>query len=259
MKRSRPSHTATRIAQLPLLRDVRALLSQRHNTLEGTSTFKLSAYFLAALLLQIAYWYLAVPGPHLLGDAPRTLASALSIVGWTFGLFFVVPLLLMALFRDAPRRVVWGLGDVRFGVLLTLIGGTVAAGLMYIGATDAALQATYPWAGAWPGRSGGTLAAWFGLRLVYYVSFEFFFRGFMLRGLAPFWGLGTALWVQALSSVLIHVGSPLPELLGAIPAGLLFGVVAVRGRSLLWPILLHLIIGFSTDIFSLLHQGLLLQ
>ena len=165
----------------------------------------------------------------------------------------------MALFKDAPRRVVWGLGDVRFGVLLTLVGGTVATGLMYIGATDAALQATYPWAGAWPGRSGDTLAAWFGLRLVYYVSFEFFFRGFMLRGLAPFWGLGTALWVQALSSVLIHVGSPLPELLSAIPAELLFGVVAVRGRSLLWPILLHLIIGFSTDIFSLLHQGLLLQ
>ena len=129
---------------------------------------------------------------------------------------------------------------------------------MYVSATDASLQAVYPWAGSWPGESYGTLAAWLGLRLVYYTAFEFFFRGFMLRGLEPFWGLGTALWVQALASVLIHVGSPLPEILGAIPAELLFGVVAVRGRSLLWPILLHLVIGFSTDVFSLLHQGLLL-
>ena len=240
----------------PLLQDVRALFTQRHNTSGDTSTFKLSTYLLAMLLLQIAYWYLAVPGPQLLGDAPRNLASALSIVGWTFGLFFAAPLLLMGLFGDA-RRAGWGLGDARFGVPFTLLGGGVAVGLMYVGATNAALQATYPQAGAWPGESYGALTAWLGLRLVYYVAFEFFFRGFMLRALEPFWGLGAALWVQALLSALIHLGSPLPELLGAIPAGLLFGVVAVRGRSLLWPVLLHLIIGFSTDVFSLLHQGLL--
>jgi membrane protease YdiL (CAAX protease family) len=44
---------------------------------------------------------------------------------------------------------------------------------------------------------------------------------------------------------------PLPEMLLAIPFGLIFAVLALRSRSLLWPILLHLIIGLSNDLFSL--------
>ena len=61
--------------------------------------------------------------------------------------------------------------------------------------------------------------------------------------------------MQTVASTLVHLGKPLPETLAAIPFGLLFAVLAVRGRSLVWPILLHLVIGLSTDVWSLHHQG----
>ena len=49
----------------------------------------------------------------------------------------------------------------------------------------------------------------------------------------------------------------LTEAFAALLAGFLFAVLAVRSRSLLYPIILHLVIGLSTDVFSLAYQGLL--
>jgi membrane protease YdiL (CAAX protease family) len=72
------------------------------------------------------------------------------------------------------------------------------------------------------------------------------------------WGLGAAVWLQAVASALVHLGKPLAETLAAIPFGLVFAVLAIRSRSLLWPILLHLLIGLMTDLFALHYQGWLL-
>ena len=78
----------------------------------------------------------------------------------------------------------------------------------------------------------------------------------MLRVLADHWGLEAAVWTQALLSTLIHLGKPPAETLAAFPAGFLFALLAVRTQSLLWPILLHLIIGLVTDATVLGRQGL---
>jgi membrane protease YdiL (CAAX protease family) len=219
---------------------------------------KVSALLLAALLLQSAYWHLGSPGPALLWGAPRDLATAMTNIGWSVLLFFAVPLLLLRLlnipFREAGLR----LGDAAFGLKATLVMSALAAAVMYVSAQNPALQAVYPWAGAWPGRSVAALVAWAGLYALYYLSYEFFFRGFMIRAVEPYWGLTAAVWVQALCSALIHLGKPLPEVVAALPFALLFAVFAVRTRSIFWPALFHLAIGFSTDVFSLLHQGLLL-
>lgn len=220
---------------------------------------KVSALLLAALLLQSAYWHLGSPGPALLWGAPRDLATAMTNIGWSVLLFFAVPLLLLRLlnipFREAGLR----LGDAAFGLKATLVMSALAAVVQYLSTQQyPQLQETYPWAGAWPGQSAATLLAWAGLYALYYLSYEFFFRGFMIRIVEPYWGLLAAVWVQALCSVLIHLGKPLPETLSAIPFALLFAVFAIRTRSIFWPALFHLAIGFSTDVFSLLHQGLLL-
>ena len=79
----------------------------------------------------------------------------------------------------------------------------------------------------------------------------------MLRVIEPVWGLSAAIWTQTLASTLIHLGKPPAETFAALFAGLLFAVLAVRGRSLLYPIVLHLVIGISTDVFVLAQQGLL--
>lgn len=219
---------------------------------------QLSWLLLAALLLQTAYWYLGSPGPEVLARAPRSLAAALGSIGWAAVLFLLAPLGLLRIFRISPGTAFLQVGDARFGLRATALMSLIAAPVLFFGAQDPALQASYPWAGSWPGESAATFLAWAGLYALYYLAYEFFFRGFMLRILEPHWGLSAAIWVQALSSSLIHLGKPPLETLGAVPMGLVFAALAVRTRSVLWPALIHLVIGLLNDALSLHHQGLLL-
>ena len=218
---------------------------------------KLALYLLMAALLQIAYWYLGSPGPDLLRDTPRTLPSALFNIGTALVFLLLLPAGLMLGLGDSLRKVGLGLGNWRFGVSVTLVASLVAIGAMALGSTDPSLQLTYPWAGEWVGASPFNLLSWVFLYGLYYVSFEFFYRGFMLRVIEPAWGLSAAIWTQALASTLVHLGKPPAETFAALPAGLLFAVLALRGRSLLYPVILHLVIGLSTDVFILARQGAL--
>jgi len=54
---------------------------------------------------------------------------------------------------------------------------------------------------------------------------------------------------------LVHVGKPWSETLAAFPVSLLFGVQAVRGRSIWWPVLIHWWVGCVVDTSSLHWQG----
>ncbi len=214
---------------------------------------------LAAMVLQVGFWYVASPGPTLLGMAPRNLPHAALTVAWSLVFLLIVPALLMGAVGMSASVAGLRWGDARFGLGAAAAGAVIAVPLMYLGSFDAGLQATYPWAGAWVGRSVATIAAWAGIYALYYVAFEFFYRGFLLRLLDTAWGPVAALWVQTLAASLVHLGKPMPEVLAAIPASLVFGVIALRSRSIVYSTLLHLAIGLSTDLFSLAHQGLLLR
>ncbi|WP_437964271.1 CPBP family glutamic-type intramembrane protease [Sorangium sp. So ce260] len=48
---------------------------------------------------------------------------------------------------------------------------------------------------------------------------------------------------------LVHVGKPALEVLLTIPGGLLFGALALRGRSMLGPFLLHWTLAASVDVW----------
>jgi membrane protease YdiL (CAAX protease family) len=215
---------------------------------------KLALLLSAALLAQIGYWYLGSPGPTLLNGTPRSLEAALVNIGWALTLLLALPLLLLTLTGEA-KRVPYGLGNWQLGLPLTLGLSVAGVFLIYLGSSDSALQATYPWAGRWPGQSVFTFLGWAGLYALYYVAFEFFYRGFLIAVLEPHWGLAGAVWTQVLMSTLIHLGKPLSETLAAFPAGFLFAFLALKTRSLVWPILLHLSIGLATDAFSLWRQG----
>lgn len=216
---------------------------------------KLTLYLAFGLVCQTAYWTLGSPGPQLLGGAPRGLDSALQNIAWALLLLLVAPALLMWALGDTPRRAGLTRGDVRFGLSLSLGALLIALPVLFVAAASPALQAVYPWAGDWPGRSPLHLLAWVGLYGLYYLAFEFFYRGFLLRTLEPAWGLSAAIWTQTVASTLVHLGKPALETLGAVPMGLLFALITVRSRSVLPAVSVHLIIGALTDLFSLWHQG----
>ena len=211
----------------------------------------------AAILLQAGFWYVASPGPALMAFQPRTLLTGVTTVAWSLVFLLAVPMLLLLIVGIDLKHVGFRLGDVRFGLSAALAGVVIAVPLMYVGSFDKGLEATYPWAGAWVGRSLGTVVAWALIYGLYYIAFEFFYRGFLQRIVADAWGAPQGIWVQTLAATLVHLGKPMTELIAALPASLIFGALALRSRSVLYSTIIHLAIGVSTDLFVLYHQGLL--
>jgi len=225
--------------------------------LENARTWFLVA---AATVLQVAFWYLSTPGPGLVSFAPRVPATAVEGIGFAVATLFLAPALLHILTGGSLRELGLQVGDRRFGLAAVAVCGPVGVLLMVLSSGQGSgLQDAYPWAGSAIGASVSTLLVWAALYAFYYLAFEFFFRGFLLKTLAQVAGTNLALWLQALAATLVHLGKPLPEVIAALPASLLFGVIAVRSRSILYPALLHLLIGLALDVAILARQGALLN
>jgi len=58
-----------------------------------------------------------------------------------------------------------------------------------------------------------------------------------------------AILVQTLVSCLLHIGKPPAEIYGSIFGGIVWGMMAWRGHSLLFVILLHWVLVVSLDAF----------
>lgn len=93
--------------------------------------------------------------------------------------------------------------------------------------------------------------------LLQFVFLEFFFRGFALFRLESRFGLH-AVTLMVVPYALIHIHKPFPEALGAIVAGIVLGILALKSRSI-WPgVLVHCSVALMMDVFALLHSGRLL-
>jgi len=185
--------------------------------------------------------WLRVSGPEL---------SGLVAFGATFALLGVVPALLA---RPIYGRRAWqlglGHGDARTGLPLLGLGAAIAIAVAYASRTSPALTATYP--------LGSPTLAWqswiphivgYGL---YYLGFEYFFRGFLLLGLSPRLGPVAANVLQAGIVTMAHLGKPGIELAAAFPASLLFGWLALRTGSIWYPLGIHWVVGVALDWFIL--------
>ncbi|NWF77325.1 MAG: CPBP family intramembrane metalloprotease [Chloroflexi bacterium] len=73
---------------------------------------------------------------------------------------------------------------------------------------------------------------------LYMFAWEFVFRGYMLFGLEKSIGK-SAIFVQTIPFVLLHLGKPFLETLACIPGGFIFGYVAYRTRSFLPCFIIH--------------------
>ena len=91
------------------------------------------------------------------------------------------------------------------------------------------------------------------LYALYYFSYEFFFRGFLLFGLKDSLGSLKSVTVVTILTTLAHIGKPYPEILICIPAGFFFGYIAFKTRSFLYVFLMHWVIGMALDTFILLQ------
>jgi len=150
-------------------------------------------------------------------------------VGVAAVLYLAIPLAAgWAILRAPPHRLGISLGDWRFGLPVSLAACVAVVPILWLSSRN--LRGLYPYV---PPH----------LFLVYYFSLEFLWRGYFQIGLGDRIGALDALMIQVGAACLVHWGKPEMETLASLVSGTLFGLLAWRTRSILWPTLIHWWIG----------------
>lgn len=206
---------------------------------------------LSALLLTIHRYFGSMEFALQTFSSPSSLGAALFMFSAAFMLLAMVPLaVVLFIFREPLKDYGLKLGDWKLGLYGTVILFPLIAGtLLFPASQTMEMIDFYPL-----DREAGASAIAF-LRfelsrgILFYTAWEFFFRGFMLFGLRHHVGDWLAICIQTIPSCLWHIGMPSGEIISSIAGSILFGVLAVRTQSILWPFLLHYLIGIGLDYF----------
>lgn len=172
--------------------------------------------------------------------------------GWQGVLGFVVPaLILVAGFRRRPAEVGLGLGDWRLAGAIALAYLPLVVAGTWVLSDGAAFRAQYPhFAGA--ARDWRLFLAYEALFVFYWVGWEYLWRGFVLFGTAPAFGLG-AIVVQMVPFALLHASKPPAEAYLSIVGGLALGALVWRCRSFWIAVPIHAYQMLALDLWSVLR------
>lgn len=146
-------------------------------------------------------------------------------------LYMIIPLgIILFAEKKHPRDYGFSFGDWKAGLALTGLVIVIGTPILWlVSKSDPTMQSYY----------GGQLNL--GLPIMSFldlIGWEFFFRGWILFGYMRVFG-DNALWLQAVPFALAHMGKPEVETLSTIFGGFLFGLVAWRTRSFIYPFLIH--------------------
>lgn len=86
---------------------------------------------------------------------------------------------------------------------------------------------------------------------IYLLSYEFLFRGLLLFGLIPFFGVWPAVLINILIYSLVHIPNGYREAIAAIPFGLILCILTIRTETIWIAFFVHLILALSNDCFAL--------
>jgi hypothetical protein len=168
--------------------------------------------------------------------------------------YILIPFLVV-LFMPGERLRDYGLtlrGVFKHVWIYGLLYAIVLPALVMVSYTPA-FQATYPFYKL-AARSWTDFLVW---ELAYGVQFfalEVFFRGFMLHCLK--WPMGSyAIFAMAVPYCMIHYHKPLPEVLGAVAAGIVLGTLSLHTGSIWCGWLIHVSVALSMDWLAMLQTA----
>ncbi len=144
-----------------------------------------------------------------------------------------------------------GLGDRRFGGLFVLVFIAAMAIPLYIGGHNPQMLAEYPLFKGLDIGHPAMFVAYEGMYFLYYVAWEGTFRGVVLFASLREMSAPAAIIYETAVTTLLHYPKPQPEILAALAGGVVFGVVALRTRSFIWPLLCHFFVGIVTDLVTM--------
>lgn len=178
--------------------------------------------------------------------------------GTQIAAYLVLPLVAAALIGLRPRDLGWtwqGIGShwTVYGVIFA-----VAVPFVIVASFTTAFQNQYPLLEVLPGQSDvfRDLVRWWPIYALQFVAIESFFRGFLVLGLAPRLGSMSVL-VAVVPYMMIHFVKPPAEALAAVVGGLVLGTLALRTKSIVGGIAVHVGVAALMDVLALGHKGFL--
>ncbi|NMB75701.1 MAG: CPBP family intramembrane metalloprotease [Myxococcales bacterium] len=174
--------------------------------------------------------------------------------GMCFLLLGVIPFVLMkTAFRRSSPESGAGLGDWKFGLPASLTAYFAFLPILVLVSYLPEFRSKYPLFSD-AGQSGFHLLAYEASYAVYFIGWEYVFRGFLLFGLLRRLG-SFAVLLQMIPFAILHFGKPELETISAIVAGILLGFLALRARSFWYGWLLHSLVAITNDLLILWHRG----
>lgn len=172
--------------------------------------------------------------------------------GWRFFGYVILPMAVIALMPGERLRdyFISFKNFIKHLWIYVALFGLVLPAVLVVSQQESFLR-TYPFYKL-ANRSSFDFWAWQALYCVQFLSLEFFFRGFMLKAIAPRFGSG-AIFVMLVPYCMIHFGKPMPETLAAIIAGTVLGTLALRTKSIWGGVLIHVGVALTMDLLAVSH------
>jgi membrane protease YdiL (CAAX protease family) len=164
---------------------------------------------------------------------------------------FVIRVVLRERVRDYGLRLRGILPHVRVYAAVYAVAAPLIIAASFLSSFQDRYPFFHPAAGhsLWP-----YMYVWWLLYWAQFCALEFFFRGFLLHGIAPRLGWA-AIFAMALPYNMLHYGKPMPEALAAIVGGVALGSLSLKTRSIWWGAAIHISIAVTMDICALTHAG----
>jgi len=142
-------------------------------------------------------------------------------------------------------------GKVKFWMPILIIFLLFMIPLIFWVSKMSAFQKTYP---ILPWAKGGVKQFFIAELLLglYFVFWEFFFRGYLLFALEKQAGFLIANCIQAIAFAFMHFGKPELEVYSALAGGFIIGWLCWRSKSFLPAFFIHWAIQISMDLFAIL-------
>lgn len=167
--------------------------------------------------------------------------------------FLVIPCLIIVFFAKEPfaffQRIGFSLGKSKQGLIIIAVAIPLSIIVAFIGSKDPLMKRQYPFSKTACTGLRKFIAFETAYLFLYYLPWEFIFRGLLFFSLVSSTGFIIALSLQAIISTLYHIGHPDSEIFASLGAGFIFGIIAFFTGSFVYTVLIHALIGISNDTF----------
>lgn len=220
---------------------------------------KVIIIFISVALLQTISWYFTSRNffrinffPYLQNDPDVYLYEYLYWFIGDFFTFFIISILIIKfVLKEDLKNYGLQVGELKIGLTISIIFFLVMLPAIWLFSATPDFVSKYPHLLS-TRNSWGEFFIYESGMLIYMISWEFMWRGFMLFGLKEKFGYYSVL-VQMIPFVILHNGKPAPETFGAIAGGIALGILAFRTNSFYYCVITHMGVMLSVDIISTLR------